>query len=109
MDKVATKVAGKLRSELGICDPNYCFLWRLLKHAWQSPVELPAVGRKQKDHIGFGDIAALLLDADLVVHNGGCTYHGEAALAFDLQSISSMAPTILHPNNRLTVMADQNY
>ena len=102
------------------------------QHVWQSQIELPAVGRKQKDHIGFGDTAALLLDADHVVHNGRCTYHGEAALAFDLQSLSngfvrhSRAPrmqddrtkplsqsritlTVLRPRNRLIVIADQNY
>src|SRR5580693_7155194 len=89
MDKVATKVAGKLRSERGICDPNYCVFWRLLKHAWQGRIELRAVGRKQKDDIGFGDIAALRLDADLVVHNGRGAHHGEAAFAFDLQSFSN--------------------
>jgi hypothetical protein len=62
---------------------------RLLEHAWQRRMELLAVGRKKQDHIGFGDIAALLPEADLVVHNGRCTYHREAAFAFDLQSFSN--------------------
>src|ERR1700722_2788171 len=89
MDQVATEVAGKLRSKLGICDPNYCVFWRFLKHAWQSRIESPAVCRKQQDHIGFGDIAALRLDANLVVHGGGRAHDSEATFAFDLQSLSN--------------------
>jgi hypothetical protein len=50
---------------------------------------LSAVGRKQKYYIGFRHIAALLLDADHLVHGARCAYHGEAALAFDLQAFSN--------------------